>query len=347
MRRFPWANVVLAALIVGPMVALTRDGDRSLIILLEAIIAILVFFTFLTRRLLRKGLPSAPELFGRTMTFWWMLAAFLIALTTPPLCSLLVVGLLCGMSLIEYFALDPRGSRNLAHDRWIRAIALATVPAALGFAFVGNFAAFATVPLAFALLAMPITQVLQNRTEGTVGELGFFTLGVVFFVVGLGHGYFLLRVSPFLLLFCFFITEFRDLSSYWIGKALFQAWNRRPNGAILTALNIKIAPRVSPNKAWGAGLISVALSACLAAWMSDLLPTLPGGKMTMTEVALLGAGLGFFGLMGDLVFSMVKRDFHVKDSGSILPGGTGVIDRIDSLVLTIPVMFHALYWRFL
>ena len=57
---------------------------------------------------------------------------------------------------------------------------------------------------------------------------------------------------------------------------------------------------------------------------------------------IFGVGLSIAGMIGDLVESLLKRDASVKDTGTLLPGTGGVLDRIDSPLLGIPVMYYGL-----
>jgi CDP-diglyceride synthetase len=87
------------------------------------------------------------------------------------------------------------------------------------------------------------------------------------------------------------------------------------------------------------GLVSLLLLAGLAVLCR---PLLQAESLTpVSDFFMLGWAvvIGFFGLFGDLVFSLIKREFELKDSGDWLPGKTGLIDRIDSLMLTIPATY--------
>jgi phosphatidate cytidylyltransferase len=93
----------------------------------------------------------------------------------------------------------------------------------------------------------------------------------------------------------------------------------------------KLAPRVSPGKTWEGvcgGLAAVAIVSSLGA----LRLALPVGISV-----LLGCGVGIFSIVGDLTESMFKRAAGLKDSGVILPGHGGMLDRIDSVVAAAPV----------
>ncbi len=100
----------------------------------------------------------------------------------------------------------------------------------------------------------------------------------------------------------------------------------------------KLVPKASPNKTW-AGLIGGALTACLVSWLAGGYLNIAGNQV------LIGAGIGLalWSQLGDIIESLVKRHFKVKDSGAIIPGHGGVLDRIDSLLFTLPVLVGALW----
>jgi phosphatidate cytidylyltransferase len=128
-------------------------------------------------------------------------------------------------------------------------------------------------------------------------------------------------IGPRLLLFALFITWAGDTVAYFVGRAI----GKHP-----------VAPDLSPKKTWEgaiAGLIgSLLVGAAFAKWLPATVPQL-----------LLMAAIGnLAGQAGDLLESAYKRSAGVKDSGGLLPGHGGVLDRIDALILTLPVVWY--YW---
>lgn len=127
------------------------------------------------------------------------------------------------------------------------------------------------------------------------------------------------------------------LTATWVGDATAyfagSAWGRR-----------RLAPHISPNKSWEgafAGVGGAAVGAVAWFWVAgDALPGLP---LSMAGVAVVGGLLGGAAIVGDLVESALKRDAGVKDSGTVLPGHGGVLDRIDALLFTLPVSYGLLY----
>jgi phosphatidate cytidylyltransferase len=101
----------------------------------------------------------------------------------------------------------------------------------------------------------------------------------------------------------------------------------------------KLAPRVSPKKTW-AGLGGGVAGAALVGWAAAAL----FAAAMPAVMALVGALLAVVGQMGDLLESYVKRRSDVKDSGDLIPGHGGLLDRIDGLIAAGPVLavFHGL-----
>ncbi|MBI2620512.1 MAG: phosphatidate cytidylyltransferase, partial [Ignavibacteriales bacterium] len=97
----------------------------------------------------------------------------------------------------------------------------------------------------------------------------------------------------------------------------------------------KLFPRVSPGKTWegaAAGFVAAVATMMVVQYLAL-------GYLTRTDALMLGAIIGVFGQMGDLVESRLKRDAGVKDSSAIIPGHGGVYDRFDSLVFVTPFVY--------
>jgi phosphatidate cytidylyltransferase len=102
----------------------------------------------------------------------------------------------------------------------------------------------------------------------------------------------------------------------------------------------KLYPKISPNKTFEglAGAIAGSIIAAVA-FAQLFIPRLGTGSCI-----LMGLGLGIFGQLGDFTESMLKRSAHVKDSGSLIPGHGGMLDRLDSFLFTAPFLHYALLY---
>ncbi len=132
----------------------------------------------------------------------------------------------------------------------------------------------------------------------------------------------------FLMIYTLSVSINCDAGAYFAGKA----WGRR-----------KLAPEISPNKSLeGAlgGILVGTLAGMVAKLIFDFL--LPGYADIMPwELAVpFGIALCIVGIIGDLVESLLKRDADVKDTGALLPGMGGVLDRIDAPLLCLPLMYY-------
>ncbi|WP_379967663.1 phosphatidate cytidylyltransferase [Epilithonimonas sp. UC225_85] len=95
----------------------------------------------------------------------------------------------------------------------------------------------------------------------------------------------------------------------------------------------KMAPRISPKKTWEGFAGGVVLTLILGFFVEQYFPDLRGNWM------IVGLLVSIFGPLGDLVESQLKRSFAVKDSGNIIPGHGGVLDRLDSFIICVPVVY--------
>jgi phosphatidate cytidylyltransferase len=135
--------------------------------------------------------------------------------------------------------------------------------------------------------------------------------------------------GPSLVVFLFCIVWTGDIAALYVGRNFGYH---------------KLAPRISPNKSWQGSAASLAGSLVIAAALLALARGLdrplhyPGPFARWLALALL---LNLAAQAGDLVESAMKRGAGVKDSGAMLPGHGGILDRIDALLLAAPVLWYA------
>ena len=134
------------------------------------------------------------------------------------------------------------------------------------------------------------------------------------------------RSGVHLLFFALALNWIGDTAAYYVGRQ----FGRH-----------KLAPVVSPNKSWEGAIASVVASIVFGAlYLGKLMPQIPWWQVS--AMALAGNIAGQF---GDLAESAIKRGADVKDSGNILPGHGGMLDRIDALLFAAPVLWYYAAWR--
>ena len=346
-----YKNLILAILISGSFYLVYNKDDTAMFYIMAGVVGLLLLFTLVWKLLELRKSRMAEEIKKRTITWWWMVAVFMLAIAFNKIVSFVFLGFLCFAALREYFSLMPMSevyqSRTLSFkDRPSVLLCYLTVPLMIYLAYIEWYELFIIVIPVYIFLLVPIIFVLQNRTDGSIKSIGIITLGLLFFSYNLGHCLFMINISPLLIMYCFVLTEVRDLASYWIGKITASQTATSSDGLLRKILEYKIAADVSPNKTWFAGLLAAVLIALLSLAFVPIMPQFPDGKLSFEYSLIVGLLIGILGLFGDLVFSMVKRDLKSKDSGTLLPGHGGIIDRVDSLVFTIPVTFHLFYWMY-
>ena len=100
-----------------------------------------------------------------------------------------------------------------------------------------------------------------------------------------------------------------------------------------------VVPMLSPHKTWE-GLIGGGLLTAILSWIAGRYLT----PFTVLELLVFGFVLNFAAFCGDITVSAIKRYVGVKDSGKLLPGHGGLLDRFDSIMLTAPLLFWYVLW---
>lgn len=136
--------------------------------------------------------------------------------------------------------------------------------------------------------------------------------------------------TPVLILAMFLFLWCSDAGAYCVGSLI----GKR-----------KLFPRISPAKSWegsiGGGLLAVGVSQIIAFFAKDFIG--PSPLSTPLAWAGMAVVVVIFGTWGDLVESLLKRKLGIKDSGHILPGHGGMLDRFDSTIMAIPAVVVYIY----
>lgn len=164
---------------------------------------------------------------------------------------------------------------------------------------------------------------LYRKSANPFQDIGYTVLGIIYgsmpflFFIGLGftNESFIAGIPMGFLV----ILWSNDTGAYLTGRA----WGKR-----------RLFERISPNKTWegfiGGVSLAVLVSLCFPFFLDEL------SRLQWAFIALI---IGVFGTLGDLVESMLKRSLNIKDSGNILPGHGGILDRFDGLLIAAPLVY--------
>ena len=227
----------------------------------------------------------------------------------------LVISLVIGLAAWEFSRLCPEGT-----DTGLSLITV--VGALLWHAALISAGSVAGVIALVAGVALVRVMLVQAEFRAGLLQAAWIALGVAY-AGGLMSFGSLLRALPEgreLVYFLVFTIWAGDIAAFYVGRR----FGRQP-----------LAPRVSPKKTLEGALGGMAVSMVVAIggrfWIWPVLP--------LSRAAVVGLLLATVGILGDLCESAVKRGAGVKDSGSLIPGHGGVLDRLDSLMFACPVLY--------
>ena len=178
----------------------------------------------------------------------------------------------------------------------------------------------------FALIMLMLTWTVLSKNKTTFDDVGVYTIASLY--IGTGFHYMsAIRNDPnglALLCYVFVVVWSTDIEAYMFGRKIGKH---------------KLWPVISPNKTWegsiGAVICALICSVIYLAILGHFNIDFKASELTMIILAFF---LSIVGQMGDLVESAYKRFYGVKDSGRILPGHGGILDRFDSMLFVLPVM---------
>lgn len=173
-----------------------------------------------------------------------------------------------------------------------------------------------------AILLLVYSVLVKNHF--TFDDVGFILLSTIY--VGMGFYYLIETRNGGLefIIFALLIVWSTDSGAYFIGRKIGKK---------------KLWPEISPNKTvegFVGGIIAAVVFACI---MQMIYPI----SSSYIAIIIISIIASIFGQMGDLVESAIKRHYGVKDSGSLLPGHGGILDRFDSLLFVLPLL-HFLHF---
>ena len=248
------------------------------------------------------------------------------------------IALIVGLGSYEYFSLIQ--NKKINTDKLMGIIMCLILPVGAYFGYLFFIFIFTLVSVCTLFLSLK-----KQEISNTIEEAGSSILGVVYIGWFLSHAVLIRKIdidhitsgltsakdTPdlgfFWIVFVVCCTFLNDTGAYFIGRYKGKH---------------KLAPKISPSKTWE-GTVSGVLLAIAGSILVNLIFS---HQISYKFALLAGTVIGITSVIGDLIESMFKRSVSIKDSGDLLPGHGGVLDRFDSLILVFPVMYYLILFYY-
>ena len=301
---------------------------------IACLFAVLTVGTIVRIAMLGGVVNSSAQSHRNSSKTWWALASSLAIASILGEAGVVVLLAIAGiLSLREYLQLV--GWKTVGSPTAV--IVFASVPIYYAIALYGDDQVLlSTAPLAF-LLVLGALRAWLGLIEDFIRTTAAMILGLMLFVYCLSHAYFLLTLpastQPWVgnvgwFLYLVILTETNDIAQALVGRRIGKT---------------KITPQISPNKSLEGLLGGIVITMTLAVLLAPSLTTLMQEQSRAAGIVLAmlaGLLIALSGFLGDINKSGIKRDVGVKDSGTMLPGQGGMMDRIDSLTFSAPVFYY-------
>jgi phosphatidate cytidylyltransferase len=304
--------------------------DKSVLYTLGGLFALLRLASFIVFYL-KKNQPEKnyTELTQRIGSWWIIVTLFTLAIVLSRNISLVFFAFISFLAVKEFFSIIP----TRRADRRVLFWCYLSIPLQYYWIWMEWYGMFIIFIPVYMFLLLPMRMVAIGETKDFLRAAGTMHWGIMMLVFSISHVAYLLVLpsnemftagGAGLVLFLVVLTQMNDVAQYMWGKLLGRH---------------KIIPKVSPNKTWEGFVGGVLTTTVLSTLLSGVLTPLSLGFSIVA-----GLLISISGFIGDATISALKRDIGVKDSGSMLPGHGGILDRIDSLTYTAPLFFHFMFY---
>ncbi len=242
---------------------------------------------------------------------------------------LIFTNIIVGMGAYEFYQMSEIGGKN--PNKILGIVMAVLIPNMLFFEKLGTLSFGVEGVLAIATVLAIGMRVVQNRVEDASADLGDTMLGVLYTGILFSH---VLLIS-FLpnggkwLLTAQIMVWVCDSFAYFVGMAIGRKFFKRGFNSI--------SPKKSLEGSLGGTIFTI-----ISLFLLDRYFILVEGGMSLINIIILGIFISGVAQIGDLGESMFKREFKVKDSGTVLRGHGGILDRFDSMFFVAPVMYYLL-----
>jgi len=304
----------------------------NLLISLEVIYTLAVIFTVLIICSTIFGIyyskvktPFSKELVIRTKSWWYIAAGVALLVAGPFLPATILLSYVSFVALREMFSIGFFRES----DRVGLFVAYFSVPIQFYLAYNNQYVQFLYFIPTFMFVGIPFILVNSGQVQKIGRSMSLIPSTLILTVYMLSHIVLLYHVKfpgfeiggGSLVLYLIILCSFNDVFQFTWGKLLGKH---------------KIMPNVSPNKTWE-GLIGGVICTIILAYFLRFLTPLNGFESLIT-----GFVLALCGYIGGALMSAIKRDLGIKDSGNLIPGHGGAMDRLDSIIISAPAFYHLL-----
>lgn len=247
-----------------------------------------------------------------------------------PLSLLILFGVISMLSLWEFYSIVPKTNHTIFK---VYSVVTGVVVYFLSAIYFQNLVEAKYLVLIFPLIFLIAVIELYRKKERPFGNIAFAIFGVIYISLPFAFLNYLavynplgikLSYNPWLVMGFFILIWTNDTGAYLAGRAFGKH---------------KLFERISPKKTWegaGGGFLLTLVAAFLLNEYTSLI--------NLTQWIIIAAIIVVFGNLGDLTESLFKRSVNIKDSGSILPGHGGLLDRFDAVLIAAPMVFTYVYF---